>query len=353
MQEICTSLMVVCALFSYCVICYIDTSMLICINHTTFNNDDLFSIGSGPRLDLEKMLPRSGYTAQYTAQGNFRHYLFNLQEDVRSSIPPSDKHKAFYQTKWNETIGFAFDAFTKKDTMNMSSTDILDHIELKVVQLQNAEYGQANDPEKGQWCLDISIELLQSMIYRPAYASCLKHHDSLAMNSADADSKGIEFLCRLRDFSNPAGAGALHRAKEDLRNLKFKDTDSEDTRTNFISHIEKFLSIIETIKRLGDSIDEHQQLFYFNESLPETSSFLSLSRRLEEHSADKTSTWEKEKTYALQYIQTKSFKSAVKEQAHFAMLAPGGSPRNCHVCEEESGLGKYATQMRLVPAGSL
>ena len=101
MQEICTSLMVVCALFSYCVICYIDTSMLICINHTTFNNDD-FSTGSGPRLDLEKMLPRSGYTAQYTAQGNFRHYLFNLQEDVRSSVPPADKHKAFLHNKWNE-----------------------------------------------------------------------------------------------------------------------------------------------------------------------------------------------------------------------------------------------------------
>ena len=91
---------------------------------------------------------------------------------------------------------------------------------------------------------------------------------------------------------------------------------------NFIKHIEKFLSIIETINRLdgGDMVD-HQQMFYFNESLPETSSFISLSRRLEEHSANKTSTWELEKTYALQYVQTKSFKSSVKEQAHIAMLA--------------------------------
>jgi hypothetical protein len=38
MQEICTSLMVVCALFTYCVFCYIDTSMLTCINHSASNN---------------------------------------------------------------------------------------------------------------------------------------------------------------------------------------------------------------------------------------------------------------------------------------------------------------------------
>ena len=55
--------------------------MLIFINHSTFNND-LFPIGSGPRSGLEKMISRSGYLVEYTAQGNFRHFLFNLQEDV-------------------------------------------------------------------------------------------------------------------------------------------------------------------------------------------------------------------------------------------------------------------------------
>jgi hypothetical protein len=205
--------------------------------------------------------------------------------------------------------------------MNKSRADITEYIKEQVDYQRTDEYGEDTDPDKGQWCSEITMELLQSMIYRPAYASCLKHHSSLALNSADAGD-GIAFLCRMRDFSNPAGAGAIHKAQEDLRNLKFQDTNPDDTRTNFISHIEKFLSIIETINRLdGADMKDHLQIFSFNESLPETSSFISLSRRLEEHSANKTSTWELEKAYALQYIQTKSFKSSVKEQAHIAMLA--------------------------------
>ena len=262
---------------------------------------------------------RSGYLSEYTADGNFRHYLFHLQEDVLSLIPPADKNKALLQAKWKSAIGHAFNAFTDKRTMHKTAAEIVEVITEKVAEIATEAHGHGH--HRGLWCESITMADLQAMIYRPAYASCLKHHDSLAMNSADP-GLGIQFICRLRDFSNPGGAGAIHKAKEDLRNLKFHDTNPDDTRVNFIKHIEKFLSIIETINRLdGVDMEGHQQMFYFNESLPETSSFLSLSRRLEEHSANKTSTWELEKAYALQYVQTKSFKSSVKEQAHFAMIA--------------------------------
>jgi len=88
MQEICTSLMVVCALFTYCVFCYIDTSMLICINHSASNNVQ-FIIGSGPSTGLEEMVSRSGYLAEYTAQGNFRQRLGSLRPEVPAPAAPT------------------------------------------------------------------------------------------------------------------------------------------------------------------------------------------------------------------------------------------------------------------------
>ena len=174
MQEICTSLMVVCALFTYCVSCYIDTSMMICINQSTFNNVR-FVIGYGHRITYLRMATsRSGYLSEYTADGNFRHYLFHLQEDVLSLIPPADKNKALLQAKWKSAIGHAFNAFTDKRTMHKTAAEIVEVITQKVAEIATEAHGHGH--HRGLWCESITMADLQAMIYRPAYASCLKHH---------------------------------------------------------------------------------------------------------------------------------------------------------------------------------
>ena len=63
MQEICTSLMVVSALFSYCVFCYIDTSMLICINQSAFNNVQFNNTRAETSYEL--VVTRIKYAAAY------------------------------------------------------------------------------------------------------------------------------------------------------------------------------------------------------------------------------------------------------------------------------------------------
>ncbi len=129
----------------------------------------------------------------------------------------------------------------------------------------------------------------------------------------------------LRDFANPRGPGSLEEARTKLRDHKLTAegtcSKEDEYRLVVIAHIEKLLVLMANVARHGVAMEDHDKLYHFLTSLPDTTpmAWLPLLSRLENPSADKTSSWDVEKAYALQYIQTRSFKMPVKEYANIAL----------------------------------
>ena len=147
----------------------------------------------------------------------------------------------------------------------------------------------------------------------------MKHHASIVDTAAKGD--GIVLMVILRDFANPRGSGSLEEARTKLRDHKLtaEGSKEEEYRLVVIAHIEKLLVLMANVARHGIAMEDHDKIYHFLTSLPDTTPWLPLLSRLENHSADKTSSWDVEKTYALQYIQTRSFKMSVKEYANIAL----------------------------------
>ena len=171
----------------------------------------------------------------------------------------------------------------------------------------------------GLYTHSINLVSVCKLIYKAASYSCIKHHASIVDTAATGD--GIALMVILRDFANPRGSGSLEEARTKLRDHKLtaEGSKEDEYRLVVIAHIEKLLVLMDNVARHGVAMEDHDKLYHFLISLPDTTPWLPLLSRLETHSADKTSSWDVEKAHALQYIQTRSFKMSVKEYANVAL----------------------------------